>query len=64
MNALDRLAQHEQFMRTHHRAVARDLLPDLELIALEAVYRELPVADLAAIGTATAAIERIAADGS
>lgn len=60
MNARDRLAQHEQFMRTHHRAVARDLLPDLELIAFEAVYRELSEADQHAVALTIQTVQRIA----
>ena len=51
-------------MRNHHRAVARALVPDLELIALEAAYRELPEADRHAIALASQAFQRIANDES
>lgn len=64
MSALDRLAQHDAWMRNHHRAVARALVPDLELIALEAAYRELPEADRHAIALASQAFQRIANDES
>jgi hypothetical protein len=64
MSALDRLAAHDKWMRSHHRSVARDLLPDLELIAFEAVFRELPEGDTHALALAIQTFERIARDES
>lgn len=64
MTALDRLAQHDEWMRGHYRAVARALVPDLALIELEAAYRELPESDRHAITLASQAVQRIANDES
>ena len=64
MSALDLLAQHDECMRGHYRAVARALVPDLDAIALEARYLDLAPEDQEAIYMASVAIERIASDGS